>query len=179
MRFKLGTLSKQDLVDGVRTDAGNWIAWEDRAQDRQGGFKTLAGIRHTVFIDSIPVEVGGPPQICGIRVLGTNDGLSIEQAEAFREHYLGAVGQILGRPGEPIRNVDPEFPGVERHYRVWPHEQSFCVAGVGFSFEDCRARAGYVEYVTCSIELSRAVGDPAAETERREKLLRERRGNYA
>jgi len=123
MRFKSGTSRAQDLVDGVRTDAGNWIAWDHEVRDHQAGFKTFAGIRHTVFVDSTVVEIGGPPQICSIRILGTNDGLSIQEAEAFCGHYLGTLQKLLGSPSERIRNIDQEFPGVERHYSLWTSEQ--------------------------------------------------------
>lgn len=180
MKFKSSRPGRQDLVDGVKVEVPQgWVGWDDNAWERQAGQKTVAGVLHTIVIESTVTEIDAPPQICEIRIVGTNDGLAAEDAEAFRDRYFLALEEVLGRPRERIHRMDPEFPGVDWSYCIWPSEQSLCVAGVKFSFEQPTSREGYVEYVTCSVILSRALENPLAEDERREKLTTELRGRRA
>lgn len=177
MKFKSGRPNRKDFVDGVQVDIPqSWVGWDDKTWERQAGQKTFAGVSHTIIIESTVTETGAPPQISEIRILGSNDGLSAEEAEAFRSRYFLAIQKVLGCPSERIYQVDAEFPGVERSYCLWPSEQSLCVAGVAFSFEQVMKREGYVEYVTCSVALSRALENPLGEHERRERLALELRG---
>jgi hypothetical protein len=138
----------------------------------------VADVVHTIFIDTTP-SAGGQGQLTGIRVVGNRDGLRVAEAEVFCERYLSSVADLLGRPGEPFLYVDPEFPGVEWHYRLCHSDPSTCIARVALDFEDCRVRGDFVQYVTCSILLSRALEDPNLEAARRERLMSELRCRHA
>jgi hypothetical protein len=171
---------RKDWVDGVQMDApAGWIGWDDKTWERQAGRKTFAEVPHVVIVESAVAEINAMPQISEIRVLGSNDGLSAGDAGAFRGRYFLALEEVLGPPAEKIHWVNPEFPGVERAHCIWFFEQSVCVAGVHFSFERATSRDGCVEYVTCSVTLSRTLKNPVAEQERREILVVKLRGARA